>query len=904
MADASTISVLIKARDMASEAFQKVENNAGKMAGGIAKHRRAIGMAMTGMGAAMTGFAVMSVKAASDLEESMNAVNVIFTDGAKVIHEFGENSARSVGLSTAKFNELASVTGALLKDVGLPMEEVAGLTTDLAIRAADMASVMNTSVEDALSAVGQALRGETEAIRRYAGDVTDASLQTFALSEGIQKQVSEMTEQEKRLLRVSLIMEQTNSMAGDFANTSESLANRMRIAKAEFANTSAEIGTVLLPIVTLLVEKIQVAIQAVADWIKEHPTLTKWITIVAAGLGAVMLVLGPILLILPGIVTAVGLLSAAFAALSISMGPVTLAIIGIAALVTAAIIVWKKWDDMSTKVKIAVVAIGIAIGPVTALIVLGIAAWKNWDKIVDTVRKSIGIFTKQVIGFIIKLGEGFLAITKWIPSMGDTRRAIEGTMDTLRDSQVTIENWGNNSEEILRETGNAWGEMEDTQMKAAQSVMFENASMTQATADAAMGIENSLADAGGSYDNLTQTVKKNVAEQTVELRTFAETRTAIAQLNADAERAIRDESAMEFRKWIEDGKAAREEQAADEARITQQISDTWSTFKQNQDVTIQALKESNISFTDLVEELAIKHDVTVTQMADRLAIEGVRMGDTWGLLQQQGKTSMDGLIIEIETASQTVAEKMAGLGRIMSGTSFTDAAGNPLGFNAPAMEAIGGMSQADKLEALTGDAAKSFSTENLGQLIGTSGPGAVQDAASDLIMERWEGNQDRIDAELLMLERGLGEHDSGMRLVARNLINSHLKSRQKRNHGIEMLSRDMTHSSWAQADAIDIARQLAPQVYGQQRELLQLYSSGQITAFAGGGIVTKPTLGLVGEAGPEAIVPLGRGGGMGTTNNFHFHGSVYGVEDLKEAVVEAVRDHAISGGFSGVFAEA
>ena len=51
-------------------------------------------------------------------------------------------------------------------------------------------------------------------------------------------------------------------------------------------------------------------------------------------------------------------------------------------------------------------------------------------------------------------------------------------------------------------------------------------------------------------------------------------------------------------------------------------------------------------------------------------------------------------------------------------------------------------------------------------------------------------------------------------------------------------------------------------------------------------------------------MPLGRGGGMGTTNNFHFHGAVYGVEDLKEAVVEAVRDHAISGGFSGVFAEA
>ena len=73
---------------------------------------------------------------------------------------------------------------------------------------------------------------------------------------------------------------------------------------------------------------------------------------------------------------------------------------------------------------------------------------------------------------------------------------------------------------------------------------------------------------------------------------------------------------------------------------------------------------------------------------------------------------------------------------------------------------------------------------------------------------------------------------------------------------------------------------------------------------ANGGIVQQPTLAVVGEAGPEAVVPLNKGAGMGTTNNFHFHGAVYGVEDLKEAVVSAVRDHAISGGFSGVFAEA
>lgn len=42
----------------------------------------------------------------------------------------------------------------------------------------------------------------------------------------------------------------------------------------------------------------------------------------------------------------------------------------------------------------------------------------------------------------------------------------------------------------------------------------------------------------------------------------------------------------------------------------------------------------------------------------------------------------------------------------------------------------------------------------------------------------------------------------------------------------------------------------------------------EVPAFAKGGIVTGPTLALIGEAGPEAVVPLtGRNGGMGTTIN-------------------------------------
>jgi hypothetical protein len=42
---------------------------------------------------------------------------------------------------------------------------------------------------------------------------------------------------------------------------------------------------------------------------------------------------------------------------------------------------------------------------------------------------------------------------------------------------------------------------------------------------------------------------------------------------------------------------------------------------------------------------------------------------------------------------------------------------------------------------------------------------------------------------------------------------------------------------------------------------------GKLTPFAEGGIVTGPTAALIGEAGPEAVIPLNRAGGLGGTVN-------------------------------------
>ena len=65
---------------------------------------------------------------------------------------------------------------------------------------------------------------------------------------------------------------------------------------------------------------------------------------------------------------------------------------------------------------------------------------------------------------------------------------------------------------------------------------------------------------------------------------------------------------------------------------------------------------------------------------------------------------------------------------------------------------------------------------------------------------------------------------------------------------------------------------------------------GDLIALASGGIVTSPTMALIGEAGPEAVIPLSRGGGFGggitiTVNNA---GSVIAEADLVSSIRNAL----------------
>lgn len=231
------------------------------------------------------GFAAGAAKAVSDasaLGESVNAVETVFGSASDSIREYGETASRTAGLSERAFNELATKTGSLLQNLGYSADDAADSTIRLAERSSDLASVFNTDVESAMDAVNAALRGSNEPLLAYGVNIDAASTKAKALELGLWDGVGAMDAHAEAAAIEAQILEQTAHVAGDFADTSDSLANRQRQLTADMENVSAQLGEALLPLMESLVGVLQSAVQ----WISENEALFKALVATLTGLAA------------------------------------------------------------------------------------------------------------------------------------------------------------------------------------------------------------------------------------------------------------------------------------------------------------------------------------------------------------------------------------------------------------------------------------------------------------------------------------------------------------------------------------------------------------------------------------------------------------------------------------------
>lgn len=212
-----------------------------------------------------------SIKQASDLGESINAVNVAFGDAASGVLKLGETSARAMGLSTNEFNNAAVRFSAFAERVVGEGGNVAGFIGDVSQRATDFASVFNIEVSEALQVFQSGLAGEAEPLKRFGINLLDSEVKAYAMANGIGEAGRQLTETEKVQARYGLLLQSTAKTQGDFANTSEGLANQQRIVKAEFTNLQAELGSALVPtmerLLKVVADQVLPAFVEFGDWL-------------------------------------------------------------------------------------------------------------------------------------------------------------------------------------------------------------------------------------------------------------------------------------------------------------------------------------------------------------------------------------------------------------------------------------------------------------------------------------------------------------------------------------------------------------------------------------------------------------------------------------------------------------
>jgi len=244
----------------------KAGQNAGKgFSGGFGKALAGIGgLIAGGLAAAGVGnFLRDSITAASDLGESLNAVSVSYGAATDGIVALGETAANRLGLSSTQFASIATQFSGFASNIAGEGGDVVGFIDELTTRGSDFASVFNLDVDEALALFQSGLAGETEPLRKFGLDLSAATVEAFAYANGIAEAGEPLTEAQKQQARYGALLEQTDKVQGDFANTSDGLANAQRILAANFENVQASVGgplvgafanltTALIPVVNEL----------------------------------------------------------------------------------------------------------------------------------------------------------------------------------------------------------------------------------------------------------------------------------------------------------------------------------------------------------------------------------------------------------------------------------------------------------------------------------------------------------------------------------------------------------------------------------------------------------------------------------------------------------------------------
>lgn len=394
-ANASNFISGIKEAQSVFESFQSKSNRTFEaISSGFQKAGTALTAGLTAPTIAGIGAVVKSY---AGLEQNLGGTEAVFGSFAKTVQNDAKSAYKNMGLSASDYMATANKMGSLFQGSGIDQQRSLDLTSKAMKRASDVASVMGVDMGMAMESITGAAKGNFEMMDNLGVAMNATTLEAYALEKGINFKWNTASNAEKAELAMKMFMDRTKQFDGNFLKESEStVSGSLDAMKGAFSDFVAGLGNPEADVAKLMdnlmttIQNFSKNVKGVVKTIWDNLPIApwqKWVGLIAAGSG-------PVLLAISGIMKGIGTLKTAFQGIgAVLANPWGLALVGLVALAAGFVHAYKSSEKFRNIVNGAVSAVTSAFNKLKAI------AQPALDSIKNALEKiNAGAFAPLIAG--------------------------------------------------------------------------------------------------------------------------------------------------------------------------------------------------------------------------------------------------------------------------------------------------------------------------------------------------------------------------------------------------------------------------------------------------------------------------------------------------------------------------
>lgn len=185
---------------------------------------------------------------------------------------------KEMGINVQQFMQYSSIFAQMLEGLGVAQKDASQMAVGYTELAYDIWAAYNDIYEgysDAVAAVQSAIAGQTRPLRRAGFSVLNTTLEQTAANHGLEISIQSATEAEKSYLRYLALVDQAHAqgIVGTYAKEMNTAEGMLRTLGQQMKTLTQEAGNLLLPLLTVVVPRVQAAVRIISGYIKQLAAL-------------------------------------------------------------------------------------------------------------------------------------------------------------------------------------------------------------------------------------------------------------------------------------------------------------------------------------------------------------------------------------------------------------------------------------------------------------------------------------------------------------------------------------------------------------------------------------------------------------------------------------------------------